>query len=221
MKNPMRITSSAAVVMLFAIASSCAPEDKCGGGQFYDRTSGVCFPCPMNATFKNGTCKCKDSDYEFKNRTCVRRPGVMDEPVDAGASSDSSTPEDSSMSTPSGPVCGDYCGFANSCLGKNVLATSALPSVITGLHADDPKACKDNCERELGNDGSGDPAIACIEAGREAAMCANQSTQQGLIGALMLVGDCCRPRKGNALCKSICVPLKAEPLTSSMIDFCD
>jgi hypothetical protein len=224
MKNPMRIPPSAALVMLCAIAGSCAPEEKCSGERYFEVASGLCFSCPMDATLKNGTCKCKDK-YEFKNRRCVLKDGETDEPMDAGKPNEKDagmmSEEDTGMSMPAGPTCADYCGFAKACIGDNMLAKAALPTIITGLHADDVDACTDNCQSELGNDGSSDPAVACIEAGREAAMCAGVSTQDGLASGLMLVADCCRPRKSNALCKSICVPLKANPLTSSMVDFCD
>jgi hypothetical protein len=222
MKNPMRIPSSAALLMLCAVAGSCAPENECGGDRYYDKASALCFSCPMDATFKSGTCKCKDSKYEFKNRRCVPKAGEMEEPMDAGLL-DAGKPsdEDTGMSMPAGASCADYCSFAKACIGDNAVAKAALATIITGIHADDVAACTANCQSELETDGSGDPAIACIEAGREAAMCAGDNTQAGLASGMMLVADCCRPHKSNALCKSICAPLKANPLTATMVDFCD
>jgi hypothetical protein len=223
MKNPMRIPSSAALVLLCAMTGSCAPEEKCSGDRYFELASDLCFSCPMDAVLKNGTCKCKDSKYEFKNRRCVLKDGETVEPKDAGTPMDGSmmSEEDTGTSMPAGPTCADYCGFAKACIGDNMLAKAALPTIITGIHADNVGACTDNCESELGNDGSSDPVVACIEAGRDAAKCAGDNTQTGLASGLMLVADCCRPRKDNALCKSICAPLKANTLTAGMVDFCD
>lgn len=203
--------------MLCGIAGSCAPEDKCSGDRYFDEPSGLCFSCPMDATLKNGTCKCKDK-YEFKNRRCVLKAGETEDPKDAGMMQEE---DDAGMPPPAATSCSDYCSFANSCIGKSTLATAALPDIVTGLHADDAAQCTDSCQSELGNDGSSDPVVACIEAGREAADCEGKSTQQSLTSALMLVADCCRPHRDNALCMSICVPLKANPLTATTIDFCD
>jgi hypothetical protein len=222
MKNPMRILSSAALVMLCAIAGSCAPEDKCAGDRYYEKATALCFACPMDATFKNDTCKCKDSKYEFKNRRCVLKDGETVEPKDAGMKdAEMMSEDDTGVSMPAGPTCADYCGFVKACIGENMLAMAALPAIITGIHADDVAECTESCQDDLGNDGSSDPVVACIASGQEAAMCAGDDTEGGLTAGLMLVGDCCKPHKSNALCKSICAPLKANPLTASRVDFCD
>jgi hypothetical protein len=209
----MRIPSSGALLMLCAIAGSCAPEDKCSGELYFEEATGLCRTCPMDSTFRNGTCKCK-AQYAFVKNRCVLKDGEVIEPPDAGM-----LQQDTGM--PSGVGCTDYCGFAKSCIGGNSLAQAALPTIITGLHADDEQACAESCQTDLGSSGAGDPVVACIEAGREAAACAGQSSQQALAAALMLVADCCGPRKDNALCRSICVPLKANPLTAGMVTFCD
>jgi hypothetical protein len=204
--------------MLFcALASSCAPEDKCSGELVYDPI-GVCRRCPMGAAFKDGTCKCK-AGAEYVDFKCVAKGGPMMEPSDAGA--DARGEEDAGAPPAAAVSCSDYCTFATSCIGENMLATAALPDIVTGLHADDKAECRENCQSDLGNDGSSDPVVACIEAGREAADCAGKSTQQSLASGLMLVGNCCRPHKDNMLCKSICATFKANPLTASMVDFCD
>lgn len=208
----MRVRLSASLIVLCAVAGGCAPETKCSGEQIYDSVAELCRVCPMTATFKNGTCKCKDS-YEFVNMRCVLMDGAMIETPDSGS-------DDSGTGSSASVACTEYCDFAKSCLGDNTLAQSALPDIVMGLHADSVAACTSNCKKVLGGEGSGDPTIACIEAGREAAACDGDTSQVGLAGAMMLVGDCCRPRQDNALCKSICEPLKANSITASMNDFC-
>jgi hypothetical protein len=171
----------------------------------------------MNATFKDGTCECNDDKYEFKNRSCVLKDGETAEPADSGTMQD----EDAGATMAGGAGCDNYCDFASSCIGANMLAQSALPTIITGLHADDVAACTSNCQSALGDDGSNDAVIACIEAGRDLVMCSGSGSQQSLTDAMGLISDCCTPRQSNALCKAICVPLKANPLTASSVQFCD
>lgn len=213
----MRYPIGAALMMVFVIASGCAPKDKCGSEQrFYEPVSELCFDCPKNSTLQNGTCVCNDDKYEFKNRNCVLKDG---ETVDAGTK-----PEDDSgtgSTSGSGASCSDYCDFAKSCIGNNTLAQSALPTIISGLHADDAAACTASCQSDLGNEGSGDPVIACIKAGSDGVMCEGGGSQQTLTDGLSLVGDCCTPNKSNALCKAICATLKANPLTANAVMFCD
>lgn len=211
----MRTQFLPAWVVLVAVAASCAPEDKCSGELIYDSVENVCRACPKESTYKNDACKCK-SGYAFEDFRCVKNDDGMVDPKDAGGNED-----DAGMMTGGAASCADYCSFANSCVGKNTLATAALPDIVMGLHADDQAECTDSCQSSLGNDGSTDPVVACIDAGREAAACEGKTTQASLTSALMLVADCCRPRKSNALCKSICAPFKANPLTASMADFCD
>jgi hypothetical protein len=211
----MRVRFSMFLVVLFAVTDGCAPKEKCGGVHYYDPDTVSCRPCPKTATFKDGTCECKDPLYTFANNKCVLMDGaVPEEPEDSGP------PPDSGMTTGSTPNCGSYCEFAKVCIGDNTLAQAALSDIVKGLHADDPAACKSSCESDLGGDGSGDPVIACIDAGQEAAACAGNSTQAGLAGGITLLGDCCRPHMTNGLCKSICKTMKANALISSMVDFC-
>jgi hypothetical protein len=213
----MRNSTGAALLMLCAIAGGCEPKDKCGAGRYYESATALCFDCPMDATFKNDRCECNDDKYEFKNRSCVLKDGETAEPPDSGMMQE----EDAGASATAAVRCDDYCGFAMVCIGNNTLAQSALPAIITGLHADDEAACTASCESTLGNDGSNDPVIACIEAGRDTLMCSGGGSTDSLTDAMMLVSDCCTPRRSNALCKSICVPLKANPLTASSVMFCD
>jgi hypothetical protein len=206
---------SASLIVLFAFASGCTPEERCSGKQYFDSAAYICRLCPMGTTFKNGTCKCKDQ-YEFVDNRCVLMDGAVIETPDAGT-------EDSGAADTAAPAalsCMDYCDFAKSCIGDNGLAKAALSDVVSGLHADDAAACTSNCKSELGDGEASDPVVACIEAGREAAACAGDSSQTAIAAAFTLLADCCRPRQENALCKSICVPLKANPLTSGMVDFC-
>jgi hypothetical protein len=210
----MRVRLIPLVSLLFVmVAGSCAPKQKCSGTQYYDPEVLTCRPCPKTATFKDGTCECKDPLFTFVNNKCMLMDGaVIEEPADAGGDT-----EGGMMST---ATCADYCDFAKVCVGDNALAKAALSDIVKGLHADDPAACTMSCEADLGGDGSGDPVIACIEAGRAAAMCAGNSTQAGLAGGISLIGDCCRPHMTNGLCKSICKTMKANTIIASMVDFC-
>lgn len=201
----MRVRLSGSLLVLCAVAGGCEPEPRCSGALYYDPVLISCWPCPMDATFKNGTCQCKDS-YEFVNHRCVLMDGAVIEMPDTG--------------TPAASSCMDYCDFAKVCIGDNALAKSALSDIVSGLHADDTAACTSSCESDLGGDGSSDPVVACIEAGREAAACTTADSQMGLGNTFGLLGDCCRSRQDNALCKAICKPLKANALVSGMIDFC-
>jgi hypothetical protein len=153
---------------------------------------------------------CKDQ-YTFVHNKCMLMDGAVIEVPDAGPAIEAG------MST---AKCSDYCDFAKVCIGDSALAKAALADIVSGLHADAPAACTSSCMSDLGGDGSSDPVVACVEAGRAAAACAGDSTQAGLGGAIGLLGDCCRPRMNNALCKSICKPFKANVLVSSMVDFC-
>jgi hypothetical protein len=216
---------SAALIVLWAVAGGCAPDQKCSGEQYYDSVTELCRVCPMEATFKNGTCKCK-AQYQFVNMRCVLMADAMSGPPDTGAN-DSGTVDAGTVDTgmpetggPSGAGCVEYCDFATSCIGANPIAKAALPDIVSGIHADNEATCTSSCNSALDGEGAGDPFVACIEAGREEAACAGVSNQAAFAAAMTLVGDCCRPRQDNALCKSICVPLKANQLTSSMADFC-
>ena len=210
----MRVRSMVPCLLLCVLATGCAPEKKCSGVLYYDPASYSCLPCPKNSTFKDGTCECKDQ-YEFVNNRCELKDGAVIEMPDAGMSA-----ADSSMAGASGS-CADYCGFANECIGRNTIASTALKEVVSGLHADDTAACTSNCESVLGADASKDPVISCFGAGRATAMCAGNDTQDGLANAFALVGECCGTRKSNALCKSICSALKSNSIVASMVDFCD
>jgi hypothetical protein len=217
----MRVRLNASFLVLWAITGGCAPEQKCSGKQYYDPVIVGCRLCPMDATFKNGTCECKGGSEFVKNR-CVLLDGAVLETPDTGTA-DTGTADTGAADTGAADTatCETYCDFAKVCLGENTLAAAALPDVITGLHADDTAACTSSCKSDLGREGAGDPVVACVEAGRDEAACAGDSSQAGLSGAFMLLADCCRPRRDNALCKSICKPLKANALVAGMVDFCD
>jgi hypothetical protein len=204
----MRIRFSA-FSLLCAVVSGCAPEPKCGGALYSDPASTNCRPCPKDSTFKNGTCVCKDP-YEFVNNRCELMDGAVIETPDTGPASSVAA------------TCGDYCDFVNVCIGTNAIAQAALKDIVTGLHADDTDtaACESSCKSDTGGDGSSDPVVACIEAGRMAAACAGDSTQTGLGGAIKLLGDCCRPNKIDMLCMSICKVLTSNALVKDQIDFC-
>jgi hypothetical protein len=179
---------------------------KCNGTLYYDPTTDNCRACPKDTTFKNGTCECKDQ-YEFANNRCALMDGAVVEVPDAGMS-------ETALS------CGDYCAFANSCVGMNDIAKLALSDIITGLHADDTSACASHCADVIGGDGSDDPIVQCIAAGAASTGCANDATRDGLTKTIGLVGTCCKPAADNALCKSICTTLKANATIASSIDFC-
>jgi hypothetical protein len=117
--------------------------------------------------------------------------------------------------------CSDYCDFAKRCIGDNAIAASLLSDVIAGLNASDSATCVSGCAVDTGGDGSENPVVSCIADGRQAAMCDGDSTQAGLAAAFGLLGECCGTRNGEPLCQSICTPLRANSLTSSMITFCD
>jgi hypothetical protein len=169
-----------------------------------------CRPCPKTSVFANGTCVCKDQ-YEFVNDACVLMDGAVLPTPDAG--------EDSG--TPTAASCNDYCQFTKVCIADNALAAAALNQVVSGLKADDMPACVMACKADTGGDGSGDPVVACVQAGREQAACADDDTQAGLGGAIKLMGDCCRSRQSAAMCKSICAGLGASPLVKPQLDFCN
>ena len=192
----MRVTiTSILLVLLAALSAACAPEDKCSGELYYDAETTNCLRCPMDAKFKGGTCECKEN-FEFKNKRCVLKEGAE---------------------APKG--CENYCDFAKVCVGDNGLVASALETVILALHATEPAMCVDACKTDLGNDGSNDPVVKCIEDGRAAAMCA-ESTVAGITGAFTLIGQCCGANMGNELCKSICVALKSNPMTAMNASYC-
>lgn len=195
------------LLLASAIFGSCQPEEKCSGELYWDPVEYACRTCPKNATFKDGSCDCAEP-YEFTKGVCVLRDGAVIEEPDAG------------MMAGGDASCATYCDFANVCIGENGLAMSALSDIVTGLHADNKAACTNACMSDLGGDGASDPVVACVEAGRDAAMCADMDSQEALGGAMMLVGDCCRTRPNNALCKSICKTLKANALVASMLDYC-
>jgi hypothetical protein len=212
-------------VLLCLAGAACAPEKKCGGPRYYDPSNVSCRDCPKDSTFRDGTCVCKH-EYEFANNRCVLRDASVRESPDAssseaGMSSAASPDASSGEAGMSSADCGEYCNFVKVCVGDNALGQGAIPDVIAGLHADDTSACVSNCVANTAANGSTDPVVACIEAGRKAAACAGDSTQAGLFGAITLIGDCCKRQAGNALCTSICKVLTANALVKSQIDFCD
>lgn len=204
------------LLLLSTAAVGCQPGTKCSGQQYYDPVFEICNVCPMGSTFGDGTCQCKEP-YAFTSGRCVLRDGAVVETPDSGSSATDGSTEDE---PPAAPGCKDYCAFSKACFGDNQLAQSVVPDIISGIHADDTAACTSSCQDDLGNDGSDDQAIACVEAGREAAGCENDDTDTGLIQWLTLMGDCCRPYPEDAVCKSLCAALKPNPLVRAMADFC-
>jgi hypothetical protein len=189
-------------------SASCAPSTKCGGELYYDSVMGTCRPCPTNARFEAGTCVCND-DRVFTNHRCDLRDGAMP------------AADDDAGSTGAGAAdgCSQYCDFIHICLGGNTLATNFLPQVIAGLHADDPMACAQSCDRAESHDAS--PLAACVEAGRNTAMCAGDSTQTGLQNGITLLAQCARANPTHPLRTLICEGLTQSEQVASNLDFCD
>jgi hypothetical protein len=208
----MRVRIGAFLLMLGVVCTACDPQPRCGGVLYYDPVTTNCVACPKDAPFKDGSCVCKDQ-YEFVNNKCVLMDGAVLPIPDAGD-------EDSAASANAGS-CNGYCEFTKQCFADNALAAAALNDLVTGLKASDTPACIAACKSDTGGDGSMDPVVACIEAGRTQAACANDDTQTGLGGAITLLGDCCRSKQSNKLCKSICAGFAASPLVKDRVDFCN
>jgi hypothetical protein len=136
----------------------------------------------------------------------------VDAQVEAGAS-------EAGVTAPTG--CSDYCDFVNVCLAQNEIAAGALGVVITALRADVPAECERACEDQRGTGAPPSPIASCVEAGREAAQCAGQSTQAALRAAIMLLAQCSRANPEDPLKESICEGLTTSPLVANQVDFCD
>jgi hypothetical protein len=208
------------VLIVLCAGAACAPEKKCSGELVYDDPMELCVPCPKGATFKDGSCNCP-AGYDYVDFQCKLNADAMvgddaDAMVmgteDAGAKPDAGGGYE-------GASCQDYCSFMNTCIGMNSLA-SALGTVAADLHADDPAACKSSCQSDLGNGESSNAALACISAQKSNPMCGDANPQTGLMAAFGVIGECCGTRTSDPLCKSICKPLKASPIFSSMVPFC-
>jgi Cys-rich protein (TIGR04453 family) len=182
---------------LTLLAASCSPANKCGGALYYDPENISCRPCPTGARFEAGTCICPDG-APFRNHRCV-----APEPADAGAQPDAAVSE----------ACQSYCDFVQNCLANNAFAQSVVPDVISTLQAD----CADTCAA-VGGDGA---LAVCIAEGRDAAACAEDDTQTGLTGSIMLLAQCSREHVDDPLRPVICGGLQASSLVSSRIDFCN
>ena len=208
---------TASVLVLFAAISGCQPTDRCSGTLYFDEPSDTCRTCPKGATFSGGTCQCMPQ-YEFKNNVCVLMDGAVVEPPDAGASDGGAATD---AAAPAANGCNDYCDFNKVCFGQNPLAQQVLPDIVSGIHADDTAACSSSCKDNLGNDGAGDPVIACIQDGRDSAGCANDTTQNGLLAWFSLISSCCGAHPKDAVCKSLCDSLKSNALASGMATFCN
>ena len=201
------------ILLMFSVAcTACNPEPRCGGQLYYDSLTENCRRCPKDSTFKSGTCVCKDQ-YEFVDGNCVLMDGAVLPPPDAG---DDDTGAPSAASN-----CSDYCEFNKLCFADNALAAAALNDLVSGLKANDTPACVAACNTDTGGDGSMDPVVACIAAGRKQAACSDDDTQTGLGAAISLQGECCRSRQSAAICKSICAVLGASPYVKDEIDFCN
>jgi hypothetical protein len=199
--------------MLFSACAACAPEKKCSGDLVYRDSDETCLPCPKGAKFKDGTCICA-AGSDYVDFMCKANADAMaPDQEDAGPAADAGAP------TGGGATCTDYCTFMNNCIGMNSLA-SALGTVASELHADDTSACKSSCQSDVGNGESSNAAIKCMSAEKSNAMCKDANPQTGLMAAFGVIGTCCGPRTSDPLCKSICKPLKASPIFSSMVPFC-
>lgn len=197
------------LAMLFTLAG-CYPDKKCSGDFVFDDKTALCYDCPADAKFKNGTCECKEG-YEYIGLECVLKDGAMPPMEDAGQS-DAAAYE--------GASCSDYCSFMTMCLGTNSLATGVLPDVVMGLHANDAAACTSSCKEDLGSGEATDPALGCIVEAAPNSMCMDPNAQMGLANTLGVVGQCCATNASSPLCQSICATLKASPVTGSMVPFC-
>jgi hypothetical protein len=207
----MRIKLLVALLVLWA-GPSCTPEKKCSGELVYDELEELCVPCPKDVKFKDGTCMCA-AGYDYVDFQCkLSADAMVMETQDAG------TPDDAGGGY-TGPTCQDYCSFMNTCIGMNGLA-GALGTISADLHADDPAACTSSCQTELGSGESSNEALACISAEKSNPMCGDPNPQTGLMTAFGVIGQCCATRPTDPLCKSICQPLKASPILSSMVPFC-
>jgi|GEM_PF-4985763 len=209
----MRIKLLVTLLVLCA-GGSCSPDKKCSGELVYDEVNQLCLPCPKGATFKDGTCSCA-AGYDYVDFQCKLNADAMVMEMDmedAGAVPDAGGGYE-------GATCTDYCSFMNTCIGMNSLA-SALGTVAADLHADDPAACASSCQTELGSGESSNEALACMSAEKANPMCADPNPQTGLMTAFGVIGQCCGTRPNDPLCKSICKPLKASPIFSTMVPFC-
>lgn len=209
----MRIILLVALMVLCA-GASCAPEKKCSGELVYDEVTDACAPCPKDAPFKDGTCICP-AGYDYVDYLCKLNADAMVMQMDmedAGAMPDAG-------GAYQGATCQDYCSFMNTCIGMNSLA-GALGTVSADLHADDPAACTSSCQSELGSGETSNAAVACMSAEKANPMCGDPNPQTGLTTAFGVIGECCLTRPSDPLCKSICKPLKASPIFSTMVPFC-
>jgi hypothetical protein len=195
---------------LLLLSASCEPSPRCAGQLYFDSVHGTCRPCPMGAHLEGGSCACSDG-RAFHNYRCELPEGAMptaDE--DAGAQPDAGAADS----------CSQYCDFIHVCLGGNTLAAGVLPDVITTLHADDPSACGVSCAQAR-KSASPSSLATCIEAGRDAAQCAGDTTQTGLMNAITLLAQCSRANHDDPLRKLICNGLAQSTVVASQLDFCD
>jgi len=207
----MRIKLLVTLLVLCA-GGSCSPDRKCSGELVYDETEQLCVPCPKGVPFKDGTCVCA-AGYDYVDFECkLNADAMVMDTEDAGPTPDAGGGYE-------GATCQDYCSFMNTCIGMNSLA-GALGTVSADLHADNPATCTSSCQTELGSGESSNEALACISAEKANPMCGDPNPQTGLMTAFGVIGQCCDTRRSDPLCKSICKPLKASPIFSSMVPFC-
>jgi hypothetical protein len=199
-----------ALSLLF-VSMSCSPSPKCGGKFYYDSVNGTCRPCPMGATFEAGSCTCGDERVFRHNRCELPDGGMSAADDDAGSDHDAAAAADG---------CGQYCDFIHVCLGDNTLAAAVLPDVISTLHADDPTACSQSC-REASTGSTPSPLASCIQAGRDSAQCAGDTSSTGLMHGIMLLAQCSRQNPDDPLRALICHGLTQSPTVASQLDFCD
>lgn len=204
------------LLIVLCASAACTFDKKCSGELVFDDATASCVACPMNATYKNETCICKDG-ADFVNLRCVAGDAGA---VDAGKSVDAGPPSDAGMMPAGGgATCEDYCSFANECIGMNALA-GALGTLSADLHANDTAVCKTSCEGDLGSKEANNAALDCFKAMGESAKCDDPNPQEGLKAAFGVIKECCGTRGSDPLCKSICTTLTGNPVVGSMIDFC-
>lgn len=202
------------VLCALLVVAGCIPDKPCAGELVYDDPSGLCYDCPKEAKYKNGTCECPEGST-YANQVCVK--GDAGTPPDSGAASNDAGAD--AMTAYESMNCKGYCSFVGTCVGENAYA-GALSDVVKGLHADDAATCESSCKGDVGSTEATEPALVCFEAGRGSAMCDDPNPQMGLKNTFTLIGTCCGPNPTSKLCQSICKTLKANPNIASMVPYC-
>jgi len=197
-----RVVLGAAMAVLCV---ACQPDPRCTDDLYYNE--GSCNACPEGSLFEDDTCVCDDATLHFEGGECLLPDGgtptetADDDGLDAGAA------------VGGDPACADYCSFIDGCIADNALAVSVAPMTAEGLSG----SCAQDCAASTEPD---DPVIACISAGREAAMCDGSQELGGVLAALGLVDECCLEHDGSSLCAAICETVESDPLVGPMVMAC-